>query len=120
MSWRHVTDLLKRWAELEPKRCRDDGERIEPMRAVGTPLERPWFGAQYHRIGQYEPQILAAVIEAIEARGWRWEMSGGPCPSFARVIAHDSFGCVADEPDDPVVNLLLHNYLAALEAEAKA
>ena len=113
-----MTDLLQRWAKLEPQLCEDDGERITLVRDAGTPLARIWFGAQYHRLGIYEPLILAAVIEAIEARGWGWELTGSGCPGSARVKAHDTFGCIADEPTDPPAFPLLGAYLRALEAEA--
>lgn len=114
-----MRELLERWAELEPAWCNVDGERASVMTDVGAPLERPRFTAQFHRLGQYEPHILAAVIEAITARGWSWEIRGSGCPASARVTAAEgTYRCIADEPTDPPAFPLLAAYLKALEAEA--
>lgn len=113
-----MTELLKRWASLEPAWCGVDDERASVMTDVGTPLERPRFTAQFHRLGQYEPHILAAVIEAIEARGWLWSV--GTVTSRPRIWAfvnRDRHGWGCSGKADYPAEALLAAYLAALEAE---
>ncbi|HEX7038900.1 MAG TPA: hypothetical protein VF202_02180 [Trueperaceae bacterium] len=117
-------ELLEKWAALEPDWCRVDDERASVMADVGTPLERPRFTAQYHRLGQYEPDILAAVIEAVEARGWDWMLWGDgkgtregcvrvPSTDLKRLDTPYGPGLVQVSPAEA----LLAAYLAALEAE---
>lgn len=116
-----MTELLKKWAELEPAWCHVDGERASVMTDVGTPLERPRFTAQFHRLGQYEPHILAAVIEAIEARGWWWKLHRyGTWPHLVRGhVGPDPLSAVPRLGEGPTpAAALLTAYLAALEAEA--
>lgn len=121
-----MTDLLKRWGELEPAWCHVDDERAGVMTDVGTPLERLRFKAQFHRLGQYEPLILAAVIEAIEARGWRLTLVHNPWreerPKWGAWLSRYEEGDLAlarrDHEADTPAEAILSAYLAALEAEA--
>src|SRR5690554_120587 len=96
-----MRELLERWAELEPERY----DIYKP----GT-SRSAWvrFSAREHRIGLNETdprqqlRLLAAVIEAIEARGGSWELRGSGCPASARVTLNGAAqGCIADEPTDP-------------------
>ena len=121
-----MRELLEKWAALEPEWCRVDDERASVMADVGTPLERPRFSAQYHRLGGYEADILASVIEAIEARpAWEWTLwsDGRDREATVHVIEaagiirrNYSTGLTAAAPAEA----LLTAYLAALEAEGAA
>lgn len=76
-----MTESLERWARLEPERCRSSPE--------GDPAPGPhvlaagtwWSSGQFP--GITPALILAAVIEAIEARGLTWRVEtdeGWPNP----------------------------------------
>lgn len=116
--------LLEKWAALEPEWCRVDDERASVMADVGAPLERPRFSAQYHRLGGYEPDILAATIEAIEAqrtsrgRGWTWTIRSprNGEPRYVGLVYYANRKWKAGLGDTPA-EALLTAYLAALEAE---
>jgi len=58
--------------------------------------------------------LLTAVIEAIEARGWTWAMNGRADGCIGYVYTGDNFQRYADTP----AAALLAAYVAALEAEA--
>lgn len=111
-----MTELLKRWASLEPAWCGVDDERATVMTDVGTPLERPRFTAQFHRLGQYEPYILAATIEALTARDWDWS-AGNSLQRPYRAQVDTKTRTTVERADSPA-EALLAAYLAALEAEA--
>lgn len=122
-----MRELLEKWAALEPEWCRVDDERASVMADVGTPLERPRFSAQYHRLGGYEADILASVIEAIEAqrtsrdRGWTWTLRSprNDAPQHVGLVYYANKQWKAGRGDTPA-EALLTAYLAALEAEGAA
>lgn len=81
-----MRDLLERWARLEPKRCkavegqrpawsvgtayyRDDGSKVGTDQ---TYIEVPPTGVP--RMGEDRGALLVAVIEAIETRGWTFQL----------------------------------------------
>lgn len=106
------TGFLERWAELEPERC-----KAFPRHAT-VQVKGKWNPAEF------TGTILAAVIEAIEARGWEWTLWSDGREREATVHIQD------DDPKQPRRNhgtdlttdqpaaALLTAYLAALEAEA--
>lgn len=115
-----MRELLERWSRLEPERC--------SVMAPDSPSAWVRLGGREHRVGTRDSTrdasgvelavLLAAVIEAIEARGGSWELRGSGCPASARVTLNGAtHGCIADEPTDPPAFALLGAYLRALEAE---
>ncbi|HEX7040884.1 MAG TPA: hypothetical protein VF202_12250 [Trueperaceae bacterium] len=115
-----MRELLEKWAALEPDWCRVDDERASVMADVGTPLERPRFTAQYHRLGQYEPDILASVIEAIEAHGWEWSLwsDGALAEATVTIPGEERRKFEKSGGGEPAVGLLMA-HLDALEAEGQ-
>lgn len=114
-----MTDLLKRWAALEPERC-----SATPL-AAWVRLDGREFPLLHTEPAHGNALLLAAVIEAIEAHDWRWTLKCGTCFYWARVIREVGWdtvehGCVASEPTDPPAQPLLGAYLEALEAQAPA
>jgi hypothetical protein len=70
-----MIELLKKWAEIEPERCRYrtyGDEFLVSVRGDFLPLEYAELSADLPR----EVIVQAAVQEAIEARGWRWMLRG--------------------------------------------
>lgn len=63
-----MTDLLKRWAKLEPERCGSVTPLAAWVRFSGGEFPFPLDNSR-----RYErAQLLGAVIEAIEARRLAW------------------------------------------------
>ena len=119
-----MTDLLKRWSRLEPSRC-----LIAPptgLICAGVRTGDAWHNVLWHEPSDVQIAILlAAVIEAIEARGWDYRLAWRMAPTGEHfgVIKIDredgwskSWSCYAGSP----AAALLGAYLAALEAEAEA
>lgn len=119
-----MTELLKRWAELEPQRCRP--------KPVGDPAPGPhivaagtwWSAGAFPDISP--ALVLVAVIEAIEARGWTCSLTHNLVqPGTWRAIVWASTaplpGTRTYRPsrasDANPAAALLGAYLAALEAE---
>lgn len=110
-----MRELLERWAKLEPNRLR--------VSAVGAHLRQPdawvvhWPVLTADPVN--EPIILMGVIDAIEARGWSWNLFGmAPWRDIRRNYEAKVDGRAARRADRPAAALLAA-YLAALEAEAK-
>lgn len=98
--------LLRRWAELEPARCRI--ELPESVWCCG--MDRFLIGSQIDLVF-----IQCAVQEAIEARGWVWRVRGHGNYAVAWVwfnILSSDHEQTADTP----AAALLSAYLQALEA----
>ncbi len=115
-----MTELLKRWHAHEPERC-----------AVGAPTSHigaeVLAGGDFHSVFWREPSfvqlqfLLAAVIEAIEARDeWRWRLGGpgGEADGRGYVLnaAFEEFTGSGKTPAEA----LLRAYVRALEAQAEA
>lgn len=62
-------ELLRRWSEIAPGECEIDGDywRFKPQH-VGSHFDRPFV---------FPALILAALIEAIRARGWHFTLETG-------------------------------------------
>lgn len=115
-----LLDLVKRWAELEPERVSRDPATPAWQVRLGD-RDWPYYGG--HNGGHRpvdEATVLAAVIEAIEARGWHWTLGHvnftqppiGP-GHHAMVRAY-----VNDRPSDGPAAALLDAYLGAIAKEA--
>lgn len=122
-----MRELLERWSRLEPNRCYPttigvvDGDPVQRwcIPLVGKPSY--WWGGTMS-----EAAVLAAAIEAIEARGWTCSLTHNLVqPGTWRAIVwastarpgtrtyHPSRASDANTP----AAALLGAYLAALEAE---
>lgn len=110
-----MTELLKRWAELEPERCRP--------KPVGDPAPGPhivaagtwWSAGAFPDITP--ALVLVAVIEGIEARGWWWKLHRyGTWPHLVRGhVGPDPLSAVPRLGEGPTpAAALLTAYLAAL------
>lgn len=111
-----MEELLKRWAELEPARCRI--ELLESVWCCG--MDRFLIGAEIDAVF-----VQCAVQEAIEARGLFWSV--GQRRSGKTWLVH-YVALVADDPaelrtklshggiSDTPAAALLTAYIAALEA----
>lgn len=109
-----MRELLERWAKLEPERCQV-GEYYAHFSLDGFQF-RLWHNDVL--TPRRSATLLAAVIEAIEARGWDWNlMSMLPWNATARRYMATVTYHVKEADSD--VAALLTAYLAALEAEAK-
>lgn len=99
--------LLRRWAELEPGRCRLDTATND----LGVMLRDNWKkGLTF--MGEPDPErIQGAVQEAIEARGWHWTIQGKIQKTYAH-IDNIGGGAYADSP----AAALLKAYLAAVKS----
>ena len=102
-----ATGLIDRWAAAEPARCDTIGLVF---------VDGHWSGAGL------PGSVLAATIEAIEARGfmpWRLHRDedgyAADVTRYPHGFAHTVYG--PDKSDSPA-EALLTAYLAALEAEA--
>lgn len=117
-----MRELLMRWSRLEPERC--------SVMAPDSPSAWVRLGGREHRVGTRDSTrdasgvelavLLAAVIEAIEARGWYWactSIGGSTLRAYRVAVDHTVHH---GDYDAPLTMMLLGAYLAALEAEAKA
>lgn len=127
-----MRELLERWSRLEPERCMS-GPPTTHICVVVQVGDIDIFHDGAHTVMLDRPSakqralLLAAVIEAIEARGWDYRLSSStPQPGMTHAIvwtgasrpgtrtyrpSHDAHG------DTPAA-ALLGAYLAALEAES--
>jgi hypothetical protein len=70
-----LRDLLQRWSELEPERCKSGGEDL-----AGTKRFYLYFPGHEFPIGYssldllpvHKGALLFAIADAIDARGWGW------------------------------------------------
>ena len=111
-----MTELLKRWHALEPDRC-----LIGPPTShicASVMLGKADFLVPFDRPTPAQVAVLlAAVVEAIEARGWDWNLTSMlPWNATARRYMATVTYHVKEADSD--VAALLTAYLAALEAEA--
>lgn len=108
-----MTHLFERWNAYEPDRCRFGA--FAAMVKLGG-IERE-IAHSVTLLPVEHALLLAATIEATEARGWDWNLTGMlPWGATARHYT----GTVAyhvRESDSPAAALLAA-YVAALEAEA--
>jgi hypothetical protein len=111
MSTNDLPDLLKRWAELEPTRCRESHvDSAAPYYVVGR------FSLRHQRAATALALVQAAVQEAVEARGWRWTLDYDPDQGglFAVVQVRKFCTRVATAPTAAVA--LLSAYMEAIVA----
>lgn len=114
-----MTELLKRWAQHEPERCSFDGDTCR----LNWRLDEPGDTTQAE---MHVAMTLAAVIEAIEARGWRLTLVHNPWreerPKWGAWLSRYEEGDLAlarrDHEADTPAEAVLSAYVAALEAEA--
>lgn len=109
-----MTELLKRWAELEPERCR--------VSDAAAHLRSPFAFRIHWATLTADPinlaVVLAAVIEAIQARGWFWNVGTTlqePVQAYVQSPERTFRPVRAETP----AAALLGAYLAALEAEGE-
>lgn len=103
-------DLLHDWSNVEPDRVVLTIGSTIAVRVKGNA-----FGVSVPGV------VLAAVIEAIEARGWWWKLHRyGTWPHLVRGhVGPDPLSAVPRLGEGPTpAAALLTAYLAALEAEA--
>ena len=102
-----MTGFLERWAELEPERC-----KTFPRHAT-VQVKGKWNPAEF------TGTILAAVIEAITARGLKFYLKGGYSEPI-RFVAHvgDAIDETSGVGNDPA-SALLDAYLSMLLLKAK-
>jgi hypothetical protein len=108
-----MTELLKKWAELEPGLC-STGALAAWVTLSRT--EHP-VALTVATLASERAIILAAVIEAIEARGWWWNVGTTlqlPVQAYVQSPERNFRPVRAETP----AAALLGAYLAALEAEA--
>ena len=113
-----MRDLLERWAQLEPERVHIG----PPLSDIGADIRLGGvpFWVTFDTFGVEAPAIvLAATIEAIEARGWTWEVrrdlqGGYPSRVWPLEVGRPVTGWSRNAPAEA----LLTAYLAAIEAEA--
>lgn len=115
-----MKELLERWAELEPSRCKIEAWADNYGHWVQQDIITVWVGPRAS--GGYKVEIIQhAVQQAIEARGWMWSICrllAGSCGSeiatrdMANLIVSVISSSVHKEPSEA----LLSAYIQALEA----
>lgn len=96
-----VSELLERWAQVESERCETGG-----FVRVGE----DWYGFGSPGV------VLAAVIEAIEARGFGWAVvRGNGVEGVTAMVEGGSVHRTRIAPTPAAA--LLSAYLAAMEAD---
>ena len=120
---RTITDLLEEWAELEPKLCRHKPSAGKGF-WVRLRSEGDWQEIYTHEVVQHVtlPQLQYAVQEAIEARGWWWELG---YTEDGHPLRHEAFVTVVEQREVVAYRLahsqesaayaLLDAYVQALE-----
>lgn len=110
-----MRELLKRWAELEPDRCR---QKLAEMALEGFVfnLNDCWNLIHSKKANEADSlmRIQWAVQQAIVARGWRWNLECYPLTGICEGMILISLSYVLRRGDDPATALLTA-YLAALE-----
>lgn len=112
-----MEELLKRWAKVEPDRCRLD----EKTGDLAVMLRGNWKKALTFMREADPERIEGAVREAIEARGLRWHLESvitknGLTCYLAYIIGtfkQEEFVC------DTPAEALISAHIAALEAQIK-
>src|SRR5690606_34395902 len=105
-----MTELLRKWAQHEPERCSFDGDTCR----LAWRLDEP---GDTTKAEMNNAMTLAAVIEAIEARGWWWNVGTTlqePVQAYVQSPERNFRPVRAETP----AAALLGAYVAALEAEA--
>lgn len=105
-----MTELLRKWAQHEPERCSFDGDTCR----LAWRLDEP---GDTTKAEMNNAMTLAATIEAIEARGWWWNVGTTlqlPVQAYVQSPERTFRPVRAETP----AAALLGAYLAALEAEA--
>lgn len=117
-----MRELLERWARLEPERCMSGPPTTHICVSVrvgddthAVMLDRP--------SAKQQALLLAAAIEAIEARGWSFEARHLLGHSEASVEVRPAQSLLVWPPykatADTFTQALLGAHLAALEAEGE-
>ena len=111
-----MRELLERWARAEPRRCLIGPPTTNICASVA--LGGDGFNFVYdHPTPQRLGLLLAAVLEAIEARGWFWNVGTTlqePVQAYVQSPERSFRPVRAETP----AAALLGAYLAALAAEA--
>lgn len=109
-----MRELLERWAQKKSTRC-----WVHPKK----PHARVLLDGRWHLV-EDDPAprqlaiVVAAVVEAIEARGWHWSLQRGEFekpftgPGYCAMVRQH----VESSQDTPAA-ALLSAYLAAVEGE---
>lgn len=114
-----MTDLLERWSLIEPKRCRVNVNDYGDM-AFWVSIGGDMVLVAHTRSLKATPEernavTLGAVIEAIEARGWHWQLSCSPPRDYIAIVWTDDMS-VPNSADESPAAALLSAYLDAVEA----
>jgi hypothetical protein len=114
-----IRDLLRRWAELEPKRCRlseSNDNEIDVRINEGD----MWCEIALDSIVALDMMwIQWAVQQAIVKQGWRWNLECYPITEICEGVVFFDYDHIRRRGGDPA-EALLAAYLAVLETNKKA
>lgn len=108
--------LLRRWAELEPERCKflDGAGPISGFYVSGAYGDVSVYQKGRHAHPAY---IEAAVRECIESRGWTWIIeSSTTAPRYGAALDEMGNASLEWENADTPAAALLSAYIKALES----
>lgn len=121
-----LTELLERWAELEPNRCisperTSSPERGEYLVVIGGGM----YGVFNTLVQEHYPEspgdamhVQAAVQEACKAHGWGWSLHYYPDDGvYNALVVAGPYHHWSGRLGSPLIGLL-SMHVAALEAEA--
>lgn len=103
---------LERWAQLEPERCSITAHAVDLAAPFAFRIH--WVMLDADPINR--AALFTAVIEAIEARGWEWNVGTTMQPPVQAYVTTPKRRHLSTRAATPA-EALLRAYLTALEAE---